>query len=291
VGSGGIAVDATSNPESPRLLVAEYGEGRIIRLEDNGARTPVVIQLCGYSGNEPQPSQEENRLAEPFRLLVTPYKDLMIMDNRTSLNDGYQLWRMPKVISIPPLPSLAVSRKAHAWTRMNDTGVPPPQLFFQSPAMGGMVMDPSGQRMYVTTMDQESSSIMVVSLPLDDDDNDADDDEYGKEDGAAKKFSRDLLSRQSKIILDYTKYSSSPGAIEIDHEGNIFLAVDRGILVVSRSTSFMALINFSLGDKIVDLTVGSDRFLYIATKTKLARIRIPGKPLDIKRETLLKAFS
>jgi hypothetical protein len=42
VGSGGIIVDHWHEP--PRLVVAEWGEGRIARLEENGARTPLVIE-------------------------------------------------------------------------------------------------------------------------------------------------------------------------------------------------------------------------------------------------------
>ena len=37
-GSGGIAVDTFSSDSSHRLIVAEYGEGRVVRLEQNGAR-------------------------------------------------------------------------------------------------------------------------------------------------------------------------------------------------------------------------------------------------------------
>jgi hypothetical protein len=52
----------------------------------------------------------------------------------------------------------------------------------------------------------------------------------------------------------------------------------------------MAKIIFVSEEKIVDLTVGSDRFLYIAMETKLGRVRIPGKSLEIKKEALLKPF-
>ena len=37
-GSGGIVVDTFSSDSSNRLIVAEYGEGRVVRLEKNGAR-------------------------------------------------------------------------------------------------------------------------------------------------------------------------------------------------------------------------------------------------------------
>ena len=319
-GSGGIVVDTYRSDSSPRLIVAEYGEGRVVRLEDNGARTPLVIETRSNSAvdveekdnNDIDNDNDNERLSRPFRLLVTPYGDLMIMDDATSTGrgNGFVLWRSPKASDVPALPSLSVSRQAHAWNRNNQTALP--HIFFQSNEMGGMVLDPSGQRMYVTTMG-DSSSVLVVSLSLledldDDDDDDDENDESKKEGeqnkkksdpidsenniaGAAKeeRTSRELQSRQSTLVFDYTAYANAPGPIEVDNNGNIYLAVENGILVVSKSKSLVAKIAFSTDEKIVDLTLGSDKFLYIAMESKLARIRVPNSPLEVQKELLIKA--
>jgi hypothetical protein len=42
-GSGGIIIDFLH--EAQRLIVAKWGEGRITRLEENGARTPLIIDV------------------------------------------------------------------------------------------------------------------------------------------------------------------------------------------------------------------------------------------------------
>ena len=303
-GSGGIAVDTygSSDSSSRRLIVAEYGEGRVVRLEENGARTPLVID----TGNP-----NNDRLRRPFQLLMTPYGDLMIIDDATHHGNGFTLWRLQKASSVPALPSLSVSRKAHAWNINNSTGLP--HTFFQSNEMGGMVLDTSGQRLYVTTLDPDSSSVLVVSLPLldaleddeDDDEDDEEDDNEGEGDEIGIKegeepnnnmqeeervVARELLqSRQSTIVFNYTAHANTPGAIEIDNSGNIYLAVENGILLVSKSQTVVAKIAFFTDDKIVGLTLGSDRFLYIATESKLFRIRVPNSPLVIKTELLIKA--
>ena len=229
----------------------------------------------------------------------------MVIDDATTRDKGFSLWRLPKASEVPALPSLSVSREAHAWHRNNSTGIP--QLFFQSIAMGGIVLDPSGQSIYVTTMDPDSSSVIVVSLPLLEDLDDLEmDNKSGQEGeyddtpidstsnskGASTEeeelASRVLQSRQSKLVFDYTVYAKSPGAIEIDNNGNLYLAIENGILVVSESKAFVAKIAFSVNEKIVDLTLGSDKFLYIATESKLARVRVPNYPLEVQKHLLIR---
>jgi len=303
IGSGGIAVDIyrSKDPE-PRLIVAEYGEGRVVRLEENGARTPLIIETATTM-------TREKRLTRPFRLLTTPYGDLLAMDNATSSdyhsggddddNDdnnkgAFVLWRLPKASDVPALPSLSVSRKAHAWNRNNNTMLP--HVFFRSNEMGGMVLDPSGQRILVTTRtmdpdDNSSSSVVVVSLPLLDD---LDDQEESNKKGDlvddnSGMISREMPSRQSILVFDYSAHANVPGAIEVDNNGNLYLAVENGILVVSKSRSYFAKIAFSAGEKITDLTLGSDKFLYVAMESKLARILVPNSPLQVQKELLIKA--
>jgi len=280
MGSGGIAIDSFQSEGYVPLMVAEYGEGRVVRLEENGARTPLITEI----------DDEGHRLVRPFRLLVTPYGDLMAMDNATTRDKENQfvLWRLPKASGVPALPSLSVSRKAHAWKRNNSTS--PPLDFFRSEGMGGMVLDPSGQRIYVTTTirrmgdseEDESSSVVVVSLPLLDDL----DDNENQDSTRTLNFATKL---QSGVVFDYADYANAPGAIEVDNNGNLYLAVDNGVLVVSKSKSLIAKIAFEADEKIMDLTLGSDKFLYIAMESKLARVRVPNSPLQVKKDLILKA--
>jgi len=303
-GSGGIVVDTFRCESLPTLLVAEYGEGRVVRLEENGARTPLIIETRSF---DDRAMDESNRLFRPFRLLVTPYGDLMVIDDATARGKDFILWRLPNASYVPGLPSLMVSREAHAWKRNEATTFP--QVFFESNAMGGMVLSPSGQGIYVTTIDPDSSSVIVLSLPLlenlndlasvgeyetyaegDKEQIDSANNNRARNGVQAEYTKRGLRWRRSKLVFDYKAHAKVPGAIEIDNNGNLYLAVEDGILVVSKSQTSIARITFStLDEKIVDLTLGSDGFLYIAMESKLARVKVPNYPLEFRKDLLIKA--
>jgi len=66
-------------------VVSELGEGRIVRMEESGARTPLVIQVPSLC---PPPTTEtaaphNHRLRNPTALLYTPFGDLLIGETHT----------------------------------------------------------------------------------------------------------------------------------------------------------------------------------------------------------------
>lgn len=368
VGSGGVIVDKLHEPQ--RLIVAEWGEGRIVRLEENGARTPLIIQvpvdkpaadvraeiedaaednetatnaeteedtptrrLAGEtdedkatttdSDNEEKPETEENpdsatlgsepeieevpvatteimhgdpspltrRLERPSKLLLTPFADLLVLDS--SNGDDY-LWQLPQIHKIPGLESLSISRKAHAWDHLmynathtrgitigsTSSGTPKddegmPQKLLQSSHLGGMALVPKNWLQLYVTMKQ-GDSVVVVTLALEDEEEDSDDDD----DVVTTKESKSKSERQSSIYLDYSQYASKPGPIEIDENGNLYVVVDHGILIVSSTGAILGTIATD-GLSIVDMTLGEDRFLYLATETKLYRLRLRNKNLSV----------
>jgi sugar lactone lactonase YvrE len=271
-GSGGIIVDTWHEP--PRLLVAEWGEGRIARLEDNGVRTPLLMH---YSSSDGEP------LLQPFQLLLTPFGDLLVLDRFVRGDDtSSMLWKVPQVHKIPALPSLAVSREAHAWTSLNTTTTKAPEILLRSNGIGGMALEPNNWlKMYVTM--RQNDRVVVVSLSLDfDDDDDDDNDDDAEEEQESRK-----LQRQSAIVLDYTKYASQPGAMEVDEKGNLYLVVDGGVLLVSPPGNLMGKIAVP-NATLVDLTLGEDKFLYMSTSSKLYRMRVRNGPLKVPTDLLLK---
>eukprot|EP00980_Cylindrotheca_fusiformis_P007207 scaffold1525_cov142-Cylindrotheca_fusiformis.AAC.7 len=277
-GSGGIVVDALHEP--PRLIVAEWGEGRITRLEENGARTPLILQVpyntTTDAAFESATTTITNRLQQPFQLLLTPFGDLLVLDSTAF--DGDYLWQLPQVHKIPGLKSLAESRKAHSWTQL-DSNLP--EKLLQSTQLGGMAFTPNSWLHVFVTM-RQGDSVVVVTLSIDDED-DEDDDVAVQE--VESKPKADW--RQSAIYLDYTKYASQPGPMEVDEKGNLYLAVDDGILVVSSSRSILGKISLP-NLSIVDITLGEDRFLYVSTETALYRTRLRNKLLQMPTDLTLK---
>lgn len=263
-GSGGVVVDAL---KEPRLIVAEWGEGRISRLEENGARTPLVIQL-----------KEQKRVHQPFQLLMTPFGDLMVID-LDGADGSFSLWQLPQATHIPGLESLAVSREAHSWNSVKTTTKTPKQLLHAT--LGGMALKPNEWLQVYVTMRQEDGAVVVVRLSLDDED------EGDAEVEAGEKSDSKVRARQSKIVLDYSSFASAPGAMEVDEKGNIYLVVDGGVLFVDGS-SYTIVGKISISDEsLVDLTLGEDRYLYISTRTKLFRMRVRNGPLKIPTDLII----
>jgi hypothetical protein len=265
-GSGGIVVDTWHDP--PRLIVAEWGEGRIARLEENGARTPMVMQLPETLHGLNDYSDYPPRVQNPFKLLLSPWGDLMLLDTFGSEDC---LLRLPQAATgTPALGSLAVSRRAHSWERINTTQLP--QILLHSTHLGGIALEPNQWlRMYVTM--KQNNLVVVVRLSLE---------EEGDEEGHSGQ-----QPRQSTILLDYTAYTSEPRAIEVDEKGNLYLVVDDGILLAASSGEILGKVTISDGP-IVDLTLGEDKFLYMATSTKLMRMRVRHGQLAIPTNLLLK---
>jgi hypothetical protein len=262
--------------------VAEWGEGRISRLEENGARTPLVIQLKLLTKSPQQ------RVQKPFQLLMTPFGDLMILDFDDD-DDSNSLWQLPQATHIPGLESLTASREAHAWEVVNSTIISTaPQQLLQSTQLGGMALQPNQWLQLYVTMRQENGAIVVVSLSFDDDDDDDDDvDNDDNDEEESTNSSTKVRRRQSTIVLDYSNYASAPGAIEVDEKGNLYLVVDGGILFVSSSYSIIGKISFR-NESFVDLTLGEDKFLYMPTRTKLFRMRVRNGPLKIPTDLVIK---
>mmetsp|Transcript_21286 Transcript_21286/g.52450 ORF Transcript_21286/g.52450 Transcript_21286/m.52450 type:complete len:437 (+) Transcript_21286:225-1535(+) len=127
----------------------------------------------------------------------------------------------------------------------------------------------------------ENASIAGDSDFGSEDDEDDDDDVEVAEKAKATSKSE----RQSSIYLDYSQHASKPGPIEVDEKGNLYLAVDDAILMVSPTAGILGKISIP-GLSIVDMTLGEDRFLYLATETKLYRLRLRNKNLSIPTDMI-----
>lgn len=143
LGSASIAVEPSSGDGKKNLAVAEWGERRIVRLEEGtGARTPLVTLVpteeddCPY-GNEDnvelnRGGKMKRRVYRPNHLTYTPTGDLLFSDsfvvngdvdtvggreddalNRRQLGVVY---RKKGAVHITPI-SVEQSRDAHGWIR------------------------------------------------------------------------------------------------------------------------------------------------------------------------------
>ena len=273
LGSGGLIVEPWQEPN--RLIIAEWGERRIVRLEPtSGARTPLVIHHYNNEATTP--------IRQPRQLLLTAFGDLIVLDDavlETENENGQvtetkalsastvdQLWQLPQVTKIPPLLSLAQSRQAHSWTSTNHTI----HLMLQQTKIGGVALVPKEWlKLYVTMT--ASSRVVLATLALGDNDDE------------------DEPRQQSQILFDYTDYASQPGPIIVDNKGRLYLAVDNGILVVETPNKVLGRVTMTnVTDPIVSMTLGEDRFLYIATKDALYRLKTRNGPMEFPKNLVVK---
>lgn len=329
-GSGGITTDISQEPA--RLIVAEWGEQRIARLEpETGARTPLIqshytLQRDSVNGN--LRNDDNHKVFQPRQLLYMPHSgDLLVLDSMVVSNAAVVesdqdstistttdiLWQLPKSHKIPPLKSLAESRHAHGWTTLmpnmtnkdghendKDVFVSSPQMLLQQTKIGGIALFPDKPDDILVTMTMEAkngSSIVLIRMSLnknDDDDDDDNDENHGKHPLHDNKHGKDGItipsSFQSEIIMDYSQYTTHPGPISVDNKGHLYLATDTGILIVQASGQLLGRIflPFASEERIVSLTLGGDRFLYIATASRLYRMQVRNKPYTVSDSQVAK---
>jgi hypothetical protein len=255
-----------------RLVVAEWGEGRISRLEENGARTPLVIQIPNIcASNETTPTPEYKRLQNPSSLLYTPFGDLLVADRNSDCQRA-ATFRLGQAVHVPPLPSLAESRRAHNWTSVSHKH-PIDVICSQHnvKSIGGMTLDASWTGFYFTAKQDDDIILFHCSLSRDDEhDNLVEPDEERQPKSA------------TKIVLNLTHHLSEnqAGAVAVDGAGNIFLGVATGVALVQADRGEI-IGTLEVGARPRSLTVGEDGFLYIAMKAQLLRIPIKTRALKI----------
>ncbi len=141
-GSSGMTVQISKDSETffnGQLIIVEKGEQRIIRLEKDGSRTPLVLNvtsLCSSSNTTTTSSSSSStttshRIQNPNLVYYTPFGDLLFTDyNIIKDHDSPQqqqqqqqqqhniagLYRLKEVVNIPSLHSFQQSKDAHNWT-------------------------------------------------------------------------------------------------------------------------------------------------------------------------------
>ena len=295
-GSGGIAIDFHQGEGDSyvegALIVAEWGEGRIIRMEEsNGARTPLMVQvpdICHTEDNTTMSAAttRTRRLYQPRSLLYTPYGDLLVSDTAPDCHRAV-IYRLSQAVHVESLESLAESRKAHAWNETHH-GFPVDVLYQNGiQLIGGMAVDPSWLHMYVTVKDQEGR-VLLLQLPIvveeEDDEEDEEKSDNTETEQAVKPIG--LMDHRAQIVMDMTQGLglSEPGPLVVSEKGHVFTAVPEGVAILSTSkTSNAATILGILPtpQRPTSLTLGEDKFLYSFSDDSMFRIRIREGPVKV----------
>mmetsp|Transcript_9656 Transcript_9656/g.27066 ORF Transcript_9656/g.27066 Transcript_9656/m.27066 type:complete len:559 (+) Transcript_9656:177-1853(+) len=296
MGSTGLTVEIAREAESARvgtLVVVERGERRIVRIEEDGARTPLVLTVPSPCANS---TGTMTRLGGTGRVLYGPFGDLIFTDT-TSCGDGSSasaVYILREAVNVPPLPA-PLSREAHEWKQMPKEGANGKGredeiieiLFDGMDVMSDIALGPRGEELYVAGRLGDRQKVVKVSLDDDDDDGDAA--------NTLRRSKRDKESGigQAKPFFDLSKkYTAKPPpndgtAMAVDNEGNVYASYIGGIVVIDSKGTEIASLALSSAAKNNDkaaapsdslivptaMEIGDDGYLYVSASTSLMRIR------------------
>jgi hypothetical protein len=267
-GSGGLAVDFYQQDSFRQgsLVVAEFGEGRIVKLEeDTGARTPLVINVpdaCKHA------SAKSRRLQRPTSMLYTLAGDLLFMESTASCST---VMRLNQAAHVPPLESAMTSRIAHKWnTTHHNHSI---DVLYRGADLGSMALDFKGEGLYLTVK-RNDDSVLLVHFSLAEDDNNDNEEEAGQV--SDKRLG--LLYDTATVTFNLTDagVGEPPAAMAVDESGNVFLAISTGILVLKDGKKILG--KLDTPTPVTSLTLGEDKYLYITTSKQLLRILVRHGP-------------
>jgi len=280
-----VGVSQTSN-----LIVCEVGEQRIVRIETDGARTPIV--------------HLNSSIGRPYHVVYTPFGDLFL----TTTNG---LWKMEEAYKVPPIPA-RLSRASHYLT--TDDKIPIQLMYSSLLQPYGLALSQDFKHIYVS--DADPTNPIIIKLPVDMEDDDNDEEEYhDKSDLEPNNCSAASLDQHTvKGVLDGLKNdnvffnastlpstlccdgntSSTPDSppvgvkgLTVDQNGNVWATLSNAIVMLSsEGGKLLACICNSLSSSSqdtspTDIAFGDDGYLYVTTETKLLRIKVKSKRLTV----------
>jgi hypothetical protein len=261
------------------LTIAEWGEGRIVRLEsETGARTPLIIEvpdICALSS----PNPNMVRLSQnPKRMLYTPDGDLLVVLNIVCNEDTdvdtkdqqyattTSIIQLKNAVALTAVPSLRMSRIAHTWTTIREltnvtTEVPYPSIWFRDNSLeeiNGITMSDDNDSLYATAR-YKDGSIVILAISLLDDDNDEEYDEKPETSTSSLPFDITSTTRV-RVIFNITNLFFSTKIVQ--HLGTAHCQYTIGDIIVSQSGTIFVAVNVAEGTK------GSSIILVLESSTK-----------------------
>lgn len=294
LGTASIVVELTKDAERPtegkNLIVAEWGERRIVRVEgETGARTPLVTLISDGS--------EMRRVYRPNHLMYTPFGDMLFSDSYE--NDDGELvaavYRLREAVHVPPIP-VERSREAHGWTHTTadgqaDSYANVDTLFQTGGLIDGMALGSKHSALFVSVVVKNESgwTKTIYKMPLVDEDEDDDDVQHGNTETAVdREIFHSITSKdcQDSHIEIETPLSFSGSNIAIDEKGTIYVAACPSILLLlssadGREIGRMRLDDSAQSSSISSVSFGEDGYTYLTTSESLMRIksRVKGRSI------------
>lgn len=269
-GSGALGIQFARDAGDARegsLLVSEIGEGRIVRLEENGARTPLLI----WHNNVQQGATCTKPASEyPHRMVMTATGDLIVIGEtqiETSIDEMGEpsyvaipaLFQVSAIPRVPSLPSLEVSRQAHMWETLNHTT----HVFWSNPSvsfLGGVAVTEAS--LFVSAIHYGLPAILEIKLDGDDE------------------------GISAKRIHDLSSYGNVPGGL-VKTENAIFTTVDSNLIKIESGERTVIL----LPEPPTAVILGDDKYIYVSSQTCLYRYLANTQPHKIPTHLIARPAS
>jgi len=288
LGSSCLATEIGSNNNN-NLVVCEVGEQRIVRIEPDGARTPLITHII----NSTSAAAEKSRVGWPKDIMYTPFGDLLFTNDNG-------LWRLEEAYKIPPI-SAKLSREAHYSPPTTHQQQRLHLLYSKLVHPHGLAIAKDLKHIYLS--DSDPNNPIIVKLPIEDDEavdngDDDDDDEVIDQSNstnsaatlctAEKGGSLDDIpntvffnASEHRELLNDCSFAGRHGiqGLAVDHYGNLWAAVTGGVVVFTDSGEMLGRI--CIGDSLTDVAFGDDGYLYMTTQTKLLRLKVKSKKLNL----------
>ncbi|KAL9183915.1 hypothetical protein ACHAXT_004771 [Thalassiosira profunda] len=285
LGSASLAVELTRNAErasaGKNLLVAEWGERRIIRLEgESGARTPLVTMVPMHGG------QGERRVFRPNHLTYTPFGDLLFSDNFESESANNTsgmigvVYRTKEAVHAPPI-AAELSREAHGWKQPQHNATIDVLFQTEGGLIEGMALGSDFSTLYVLVNKQSTSTAgwtkTLYKLPLGSDDDD-EEEEGGEEAGDADRDATALYEMSAESCKNSAGAAPAVGSkLAVDEKGTIYvIGCPNAVSLLSEGGDLigtLALDDASKASSFTSVSFGEDGYLYITSPNELLRVK------------------
>ncbi len=299
-GSRGMAVQVMKDEgrfDIGSLLIVEHGERRIVRMEEDGARTPIVLNVPSLCDND----SSQKRLTTSVdggKLIYTPFGDLLFtgtmdcqaghIEERNKVESRSALYRLKEVVNIPPIP-FRKSREAHLWEMKDLTQYHQEENKKSFDSFSVEVAYAGMSHISDVAVGKDMTSIFIAGRL---------DDKYiiyktfDDSDGGSTNSIRNL--RDFSAFYDMTDFFAScqefnVGSMEesgialtLDASGNIFATFPGGIAIIDTEGDLLATVSLDETLKILptSIVIGNDGYLYLSSRTALFRWKIKSKLLD-----------
>lgn len=315
LGSASLAVELTRNADrasaGQHIIVAEWGERRIVRVEgESGARTPLVtlVPYQSSNGEEEHEQSQWRRVYRPNHLMYTPFGDLLFSDNFVSdtmhLNNDNSstmsnhhvgiVYRRKEAVHIPGI-AVEQSRDAHGWKSTtgeeDDVGDDNIDILFQTTGViEGMALGLDYSTLFILVTSQTNGhsggtkTVYKLSISAEDDDDEDNDEDNVEGDENYATILYQMTSADCKDNAGDTRhddmYSSSGSKLAVDEKGTLYLIACPSSLTLLSQEDGSVVGTLSLDHlqktqttTYTSVSFGEDGYLYITSPNELMRVK------------------